>query len=141
MTPEPSVKSLTSTNRRITPRSVDGSNRSTCVNSAACSAAVRSRLAGREQQQSTPVASSEIKPAIITGIVLASFHKLKTTILVDTESLAIKDVHFTTKRKWDGHIGLQVYRRNAEDLQEFLADANYSWSDLRECVALARHDR
>lgn len=61
-----------------------------------------------------------------------SFHKLKTTILVDTESLAIKDVHFTTKRKWDGHIGLQVYRRNAEDLQEFLADANYSWSDLRE---------
>jgi len=52
--------------------------------------------------------------------------------LVDTESLAIKDVHFTTKRKWDGHIGLQVYRRNAEDLQEFLADANYSWSDLRE---------
>jgi len=72
MTPEPSVKSLTSTNRRITPRSVDGSNRSTCVNSAACSAAVRSRLAGREQQQSTPVASSEIKPAIITGIVLAS---------------------------------------------------------------------
>ena len=33
---------------------------------------VRSRLAGREQQQSTPVASSEIKPAIITGIVLAS---------------------------------------------------------------------
>jgi len=100
-------------------------------------------LAGREQQQSTPVASSEIKPAIITGIVLASFHKLKTTILVDTESLAIKDVHFTTKRKWDGCIGLQVYRRNAEDLQEFLepADANYSWSDLREEVALARHDR
>ena len=61
-----------------------------------------------------------------------SFHKLKTTILVDTDSLAIKDVHFTTKRKWDGHVGLQVYRRNAEDLQEFLADANYSWSDLRE---------
>jgi len=27
---------------------------------------------------------------------------------------------------------LQVYRRNAEDLQAFLADANYSWSDLRE---------
>jgi len=63
------------------------------------------------------VASSEIKPAIITGIVLASrFHKLKTTILVDTESLAIKDVHFTMTRKWTD-IGLQVYRRNAEDLQ------------------------
>jgi len=61
-----------------------------------------------------------------------SFHKLKTTILVDTDSLAIRDVHYTTKRKWDGHVGLQVYRRNAEDLQAFLADANYSWSDLRE---------
>jgi len=42
-----------------------------------------------------------------------SFHKLKTTILVDTESLAIKDVHFTTKRKWDGHrlAGLSAQRR------------------------------
>jgi len=44
-----------------------------------------------------------------------SFHKLKTTILVDTDSPAIRDVHYTTKRKWDGHVGLQVYRRNAED--------------------------
>lgn len=61
-----------------------------------------------------------------------SFHKLKTTILVGRDSLAIRDVHYTTKRKWDGHVGLQVYRRNAEDLQAFLADANYSWSDLRE---------
>jgi IS5 family transposase len=61
-----------------------------------------------------------------------SFHKLKTTILVDTESLAIRDVHYTTKRKWDGHVGLQVYRRNAEDLQAFLADSNYSWCELRE---------
>jgi len=30
------------------------------------------RLAGQEQQQSTPVVSSEIRPAIIIGIVLAS---------------------------------------------------------------------
>jgi len=52
-----------------------------------------------------------------------SFHKLKTTILVDTESLAIKDVHFNDEAQVDGHIGLQIYRRNAEDLQEFLADA------------------
>lgn len=44
-----------------------------------------------------------------------SFHKMKTTILVDTDSLAIRDVHYTTKRKWDGHVGLQVYRCNAED--------------------------
>lgn len=60
-----------------------------------------------------------------------SFHKMKTTVLVDTDSLAIRDVHFTTKRKWDGHVGLQVYRRNAEDLQTLLGDANYSWSELR----------
>jgi IS5 family transposase len=61
-----------------------------------------------------------------------SFHKVQTTTLVDTDSLAIKDIHLTTKRKWDGHVGLQVYRRNADDLQILRADANYSWSDLRE---------
>lgn len=61
-----------------------------------------------------------------------SFRKLKTTLLVDTESLAIIDAHFTSKKAYDGHIGLQVCRRNADDLQEFLADKMYSWSDLRE---------
>ena len=43
-----------------------------------------------------------------------SFQKLKTTILVDTESLAIMDAHFTTKKAYDGHIGMQVFRRNTE---------------------------
>ena len=57
---------------------------------------------------------------------------MKTTILVDAETLAIKDVHFTTQKAYDGHIGMQVYRRNAEDLQVFLGDKGYSWSDLRE---------
>ena len=57
---------------------------------------------------------------------------MKTTLLVDTESFAIMDAHFTTKKAYDGHIGLQVFRRNAEDLQAFLADKMYSWSDLRE---------
>lgn len=47
-------------------------------------------------------------------------------------SLAIKDVHYTTRKKWDGHIGMQVFRRNAEDLRVLTADANSSWSDLRE---------
>ena len=46
-----------------------------------------------------------------------SFQSLKTTILIDVNSLAIKDVHYTTRKSWDGHIGLQVFRRNAEDLQ------------------------
>ena len=61
-----------------------------------------------------------------------SFQSMKTTILIDVETLAIKDVHFTTQKKWDGHIGMQVFRRNAEDLQTLAADKNYSWSDLRE---------
>ena len=33
---------------------------------------------------------------------------------------------------YDGHIGLQVFWRNAEDLQTLLADKMYSWSDFRE---------
>ena len=57
---------------------------------------------------------------------------MKTTLLVDTESLAIMDAHFTTKKAYDGHIGLQVFRRNAGDLQTLLADKTYSWSDLRD---------
>jgi len=61
-----------------------------------------------------------------------SFQAMKTTALVDTESLVIMDVHFTTKKAYDGHIGLQVFRRNAGDLRELLADKMYSWRDLRE---------
>jgi len=61
-----------------------------------------------------------------------SLQSLKTTILIDVNSLAIKDVHYTTQKAWDGHIGLQVFRRNAEDLRVLSADANYSWSDFRE---------
>lgn len=55
-----------------------------------------------------------------------SFHSLKTTVLIDVNSLAIKDVHYTTRKSWDGHIGMQVFRRNAEDLHVLSADANYS---------------
>jgi IS5 family transposase len=61
-----------------------------------------------------------------------SLQKMKTTILIDVETLAIKDVHFTTRKSWDGHIGMRIFRRNAEDLHTFAADKNYSWSDLRE---------
>ena len=55
-----------------------------------------------------------------------SLQSLKTTILIDVNSLAISDVHHTTKKAWDGHIGIQVFRRNAEDLRVLSADANYS---------------
>jgi len=66
-----------------------------------------------------------------------SFNAMKTTLLVDTESLAIMDAHFTTKKAYDGHIGLQVFRRNAGDLQRLLADKMYSWADLREACRVA----
>ncbi|EMA48632.1 transposase (ISH1) [Halococcus salifodinae DSM 8989] len=61
-----------------------------------------------------------------------SFQSLKTTTLIDMNSLAIRDVHCTTRKSWDGHIGMQVFRQNAEDLRILAADVNYSWSDLRE---------
>jgi IS5 family transposase len=57
---------------------------------------------------------------------------LKTTILIGVNSLAIKDVRYTTKKAWDSHIGMQVFRRNAEDLRVLSADANYFWRDLSE---------
>ena len=38
-----------------------------------------------------------------------SFNAMKTTLLVDTESLAIMDAHFTTKKAYDGHIGLHLF--------------------------------
>jgi len=66
-----------------------------------------------------------------------SFNAMKTTLLVDTESLAVMDAHFTTKKAYDGHIGLQVFRRNAGDLQTLLADKMYSWADLREACRTA----
>ena len=60
-----------------------------------------------------------------------SFQKMKTTIQIDVNTLAIKDTHYTTQKAWDGHIGMQVFRVPAEDLHALSADANYSWSDLR----------
>jgi len=40
--------------------------------------------------------------------------------------------YFTTKKSYDGHFGIQVFRRNAEGLQELMTDKICSWSDLRE---------
>jgi IS5 family transposase len=61
-----------------------------------------------------------------------SYQSIKTTILVDVEILAIKDVHFTTQKAYDGHIGMQIFRRNAEDLQVLAADKGFSWSEFRD---------
>lgn len=60
-----------------------------------------------------------------------SFESLKVTILVDIESLAVLDVHCTTKKKYDGHVGLQVGLRNAADLLSLSGDKGYDWSELR----------
>ncbi|SDK12466.1 transposase, IS5 family [Halovenus aranensis] len=59
-----------------------------------------------------------------------SLDAMKTTLLVDTGSLAIMGAHFTTKKSYDGHIGLQVFQRTVEDLQVLLADKMYSGGDL-----------
>ncbi|EMA70384.1 transposase (ISH1) [Halorubrum kocurii JCM 14978] len=61
-----------------------------------------------------------------------SFQYMKTAILTDVNSLAIKDAHFMTQKAWGGHIGMQVFRRTVKDLRVLSADANYSWSELRE---------
>ena len=65
-----------------------------------------------------------------------SLQKMKTMTLVDMNTLAIENVHSTTRKSWDGHIGMQVLRRNVEDLRVLTADKNYSWSELyEECRA------
>jgi len=61
-----------------------------------------------------------------------SCRSMKTTILIDLNSLAIKDIHFYTQKAYDGHIRRQILRRNAEDLRVLSADANYSWEEFRE---------
>jgi len=66
-----------------------------------------------------------------------SLQSLKKTILIDVNSLAIKDVHFTTQKVWDGHIGMQVFRRNADDLLSVAADkAFHNWITKYEFYAL-----
>ena len=60
------------------------------------------------------------------------FQPMKTMILIDVNSLAIKDVHLTTQKAWDGHIGMQVFRIPPEDLRVLSVDANYSWGEFRE---------
>jgi len=57
---------------------------------------------------------------------------LKTTALVDTASQAVLDVHCTTTKKHDTHIGWQVALRNAGDLHSLAADKGYDWQELRE---------
>ena len=57
---------------------------------------------------------------------------LKATALVDTETQAILDVHYTTEKRHDTQLGWQVARRNAGDLASLAADKGYDWMELRE---------
>jgi IS5 family transposase len=61
-----------------------------------------------------------------------TFDKLKVTLLVDIESQAVVDFHCTTRKTHDTQIGMQVARRNAEDLHLLLGDKGYDWQELRD---------
>jgi IS5 family transposase len=70
-----------------------------------------------------------------------TFDKLKVTLLVDIESQAVLDLHCTTRKTHDTQIGMQVARRNAEDLQVLLGDKGYDWltraTTGRSCVTFS----
>lgn len=59
---------------------------------------------------------------------------LKTTVLVDTDSLAIMDVHLTTTRKHDTQIGPQLAGRNVEVLESLSADKGYDDQSFRKAL-------
>lgn len=63
-----------------------------------------------------------------------TIRSLKTTLLVDIESLAILDVHCSTGKPHDTQIGRQVVNRNRENaaVDVLLGDKGYDWSDLRQ---------
>jgi IS5 family transposase len=54
---------------------------------------------------------------------------LKTTALVDTETRAILDIDYTTKKHHDTQLGWQVARRNASEIASLAADNGYDWME------------
>jgi IS5 family transposase len=61
-----------------------------------------------------------------------TFDKLKVTLLVDIESHAVIDIHWTTRKTHDTQIGMQVAWRNAGDLHLLIGVKGYDWGDLRD---------
>jgi IS5 family transposase len=59
---------------------------------------------------------------------------LKTTLMVDVESLANVDVHRSTGKPHDSQMGWQVIMRNRDNpaLDVILDDKGYYWDDLRD---------
>lgn len=59
---------------------------------------------------------------------------LKTTLLVDVESLAILDVHCAAGKPHDTQIGWQIVKRNRDTtaVETLLSDKGYDWDELRQ---------
>jgi IS5 family transposase len=67
-----------------------------------------------------------------------TIQQLKTTLLVDTATNAVLDIHVTTTRKHDTQIAPQVVKRNAASISVLTGDKGYDDQKLRQ---LARnHD-
>ena len=67
-----------------------------------------------------------------------TIQQLKTTLLVDTATNAVLDIHVTTTRKHDTQIAPQVVKRNAESITVLTGDKGYDDQKFRR---LARdHD-
>ena len=67
-----------------------------------------------------------------------TIQQLKTTLLVDTATNAVLDIHVTTARKHDTQIAPQVVKRNAASIKVLTGDKGYDDQKLRH---LARdHD-
>ena len=60
-----------------------------------------------------------------------TIQQLKVTLLVDTKSNAILDVHVTTTRKHDSQIAPSLIKRNAQNVAIFLGDKGYDDQKVR----------
>ncbi len=60
-----------------------------------------------------------------------TIQQLKATLLVDTATNAILDVHVTTTRKHDTQIAPQVVKRNAASIEVLTGDKGYDDQKLR----------
>jgi IS5 family transposase len=66
-----------------------------------------------------------------------TIQQLKVTLLVDTKSNAILDLHVTTTRKHDSQIEPSLIKRNTDEVAILLGDKGYDDHRIR---ALARED-
>jgi IS5 family transposase len=61
-----------------------------------------------------------------------TIQQLKTTLLVDTATDAVLDIHVTTTRKHDTQIAPQILKRNANSIAVLTADKGYDDQKLRQ---------